>query len=105
MTDLKPIREHILKTAVDLTCGDRNASYGDPLDNHKDIAALWSAYLDGYPMTPKDVAIMMALVKIARSKMPKPHRDNYIDAAAYLAIAGEIHERTTGADAPERTHK
>lgn len=95
MTDLKPIRAHVLETALDLTCGDRNKQYGDPLENHTDIARFWSAYL-GQPeaITPKDVAVMMALVKIARSKMPNPHRDNYIDAAAYLAIAGEIHERT-----------
>ena len=93
MTDLKPIREHILRTAVDLTCGDRNKQYGDPLENHQDIARLWTAYLN-HVVYPKDVAIMMALVKIARAKMPNPHRDNYVDAAAYLAIAGEIHDRT-----------
>ena len=93
MTDLKPIRAHVLETALDLTCGDRNKQYGDPLENHQDIARLWTAYLST-PISPKDVAIMMALVKIARAKRPEPHRDNYVDAAAYLAIAGEIHERT-----------
>lgn len=89
----QPVRGAILDTAHRLTCGDRNKQYGDPLDNHQDIANLWMAYLST-PISPKDVAIMMALVKIARAKRPEPHRDNYVDAAAYLAIAGEIHERT-----------
>lgn len=92
-----PIRGQILATASGLTCGDRNKQYGDPLENHQDIANFWTSYLHDRPagpITPKDVAVMMALVKVARCKMPNPHRDNYVDAAAYLAIAGEIHERT-----------
>lgn len=97
MTDLKPIRAHVLETALDLTCGDRNKQYGDPLVNLQDCADLFNAYFGHNlraPVRPQDVAIMMALVKIARAKRPEPHRDNYVDAAAYLAIAGEIHERT-----------
>ena len=33
---------------------------------------------------------MMALLKIARTKLGKVSKDTYIDMAAYSAIAGEI---------------
>ena len=31
--------------AANLTAGDRNASYGDPLPNHERIAAIWTVIL------------------------------------------------------------
>lgn len=52
------------------------------------IAALWTAYT-GTDVTPKDVAMMMALLKIARAKAgSKP--DTYIDLAGYAACGAEI---------------
>jgi hypothetical protein len=39
------------------------------------------------------VAIMMCLLKIARTKLGEPTNDTYIDMAAYGAIAGEIKQR------------
>ena len=52
------------------------------------IAALWTAYA-GTDITPKDVAMMMALLKIARAKAgSKP--DTYIDLAGYAACGGEL---------------
>ena len=97
MTDT-PIRATILETALNLTCGDRNKTYGDPLINLTDCADLMNAYLGSKlrnPITPADVASIMALVKLARTKSNVLHRDNYVDAAAYMAIAGEIAERTS----------
>ena len=41
-------------------------------------------------ITPHDVAIMMCLLKIARTKLGDVSEDTYIDMAAYGAIAGEI---------------
>ena len=37
-----------------------------------------------------DIAIMMTLFKIARIKGNPDHVDSYVDAAGYLALAGEI---------------
>ena len=37
-----------------------------------------------------DVAIMMSLLKIARTKLGAVSKDTYVDMAAYGAIAGEI---------------
>ena len=41
-------------------------------------------------ITCDDVAVMMALLKISRSTQGKFNVDDYIDAAAYMAIAGEL---------------
>jgi hypothetical protein len=68
---------------------DRGMDYGHPSDNMQRTAALWSSYLE-MPITDYQVANCMALVKIARS-METAKVDNYIDGAAYLAIAGQLH--------------
>jgi hypothetical protein len=42
------------------------------------------------PVTDYQVAMCMALVKIARS-METGKTDTYVDLAAYVAIAGQLH--------------
>jgi hypothetical protein len=79
----------ILKKSQNLVDGDRHTDYGDKTENHKNIAKLWSAYLDT-KVDAHDVAIMMALLKIARTKLGAVSKDTYIDMSAYSAIAGEI---------------
>ena len=81
--------DQFLNKASSLVKGQRHKDYGDKTDNHKNIAKLWSAYLD-VDITPHDVAIMMCLLKIARTKLGDVSEDTYIDMAAYGAIAGEI---------------
>lgn len=79
-------------------CGSREEDYGSPEDNFAVIAALWTAYT-GTDITPKDVAMMMALLKIARAKAgSKP--DTYVDLAGYAACGAEISARE-----PKRTAK
>lgn len=68
---------------------DRGMEYGHPSDNMARTAALWSSYLES-PITDYQVAMCMALVKIARS-METPKTDTYIDMAAYVAIAAQLH--------------
>lgn len=82
-------RKDILKTASDLTAGDRNNTYGTPRANHERIAAIWTVIL-GTPVTAQQVALCMAGVKISRLVTTPDHLDSYVDGAAYLAIAGEI---------------
>ena len=77
-----------LNQASVLVQGQREKDYGDKVENHSNIAKLWSAYLD-VKIKAHDVAIMMALLKVARTKFGNPTEDTYIDAAAYMAIAGE----------------
>ena len=87
--------EDALKQARDLIMGPRAKTYGDKIVNHANIAKLWTAYLDK-EITAHDAAVMMALLKVARTKFGQPTEDTYVDAAAYMAIAGECkHEGKT----------
>jgi hypothetical protein len=82
-------RTEILKTANEYITKDRQATHGNAEDNFKNIARLWSAYTE-LPITPQDVAMMMALLKVARFKGNPSHTDNAIDLCGYAALAGEI---------------
>jgi hypothetical protein len=79
----------ILQQAEKLVNGDRDKTHGEKLTNHKNIALLWSAYLE-MQITPKDVAILMVLLKLARTKAGEHNLDDYVDACGYSAIAGEL---------------
>ena len=68
---------------------DRGLEYGHPSDNMQRTASLWSAYLE-LPITDYQVAMCLALVKIARS-MESPKTDTFVDLAAYTAISGQLH--------------
>ena len=78
-----------LNQASVLVQGQREKDYGDKVKNHSNIAKLWSAYLD-IPVTAHDVAILMSLLKVARTKLGAVSKDTYVDMSAYGAIAGEI---------------
>ena len=67
---------------------DRGMDYGHPTDNMSRTASLWSAYLE-VPIDPHQVAMCLALVKVARS-METGKVDNFIDGAAYFAISGQL---------------
>ena len=85
----------ILDEAKEITGGERMKAYGHPKHNFKDIARLWSAYLqnkgvmDGTCLEPKDVALMMTLFKIAREQAGHK-RDNLVDGAGYIRNAAQI---------------
>ncbi len=81
--------DDILNIASQLVNNDRNDQHGDMTTNHINIAKLWSAY-KGVEFTAHEVAVMMALLKIARTKIGKVNPDDYVDACGYLGIAGEI---------------
>ena len=79
----------ILNQASVLVQGQREKDYGDKTENHNNIARLWSAYLE-IKIEAHDVALMMVLLKMARTKLGEVSKDTYIDMSAYSAIAGEI---------------
>jgi orotate phosphoribosyltransferase-like protein len=82
-------RDEILKTASDLINGDRAKDYGPAKKNHEDIAVGWSVIF-GVPVNAHQVARAMAWLKISRLSKTDTHIDSYVDAAAYIALAGEI---------------
>ena len=83
------VTKEFLSEANRLVGTDREKDYGDKVENHSNIARLWSAYLE-IEIEAHDVAILMTLLKIARTKLGAVSKDTYIDMAAYSAIAGEI---------------
>lgn len=82
-------RAQMLKQAEACVCGKREQDYGSPEDNFQKIAELWTAYT-GQAYSAKDVAMMMALLKIARIKSGTGTEDSFIDLAGYAACACEI---------------
>lgn len=82
-------REETLDTAKQMVCGHREQEYGSPEDNFKRIAALWSNY-KGITFDAGDVAMMMALLKIARIQSGNATKDSFIDLAGYAACGAEI---------------
>lgn len=88
-------RKEILDAAKVCVCGDREEDYGTPEDNFGTIASFWSSYIwASHPGThitfyPKDVAMMMALLKVARIATGE-NPDSFIDLAGYAGCAGEI---------------
>lgn len=82
-------RTEVLVKAKQCVCGDREQDYGTPKNNFGIIAGFWSTYL-GTNITPVDVAMMMALLKIARIKNGPAVGDSYVDLAGYAACGGEI---------------
>lgn len=86
-------RAEILDCARYAVTGEREQQYGKPEDNFAIIAKLWSAY-KGDSFTPVDVAMMMALLKIARIKTGVGTVDSFVDLAGYAACAGEIAGRS-----------
>lgn len=90
-------RAEILHAAEKCVCGQREQDYGTPEDNFKAIAELWSVYLNRISVgkygntvvDEKDVAVMMALLKIARIAAGGGKADSWIDLAGYAACGAE----------------
>lgn len=89
-------RADILHAAEKCVCGQRETDYGTPEDNFKAIAELWEAYLNkacargvNVCVEAKDVAVMMALLKIARIAAGGGKADSWIDLAGYAACGAE----------------
>lgn len=92
-----PLRGAVLDEARAIINGERQDAYGNPEDCFKDIAFLWKWWLGimmttcggSAPMKPSDVAMMMALLKIAR-EVHNHKRDNIVDACGYLGLYNDM---------------
>jgi hypothetical protein len=88
----------VLKEAHSIIYGDREKTYGHPSKNLKTIATMLNAYMgakNDKDITPKDVAAMMMLVKVARFANDPTHRDNLIDICGYAALVERCDEVET----------
>lgn len=88
--DMAPesIRASVLNEANKIVNGERANTYGGPENSFKTIAALWTAY-SGVQHSPADVAVYLALLKVARLKNSPSHRDSWVDLAGYAACGAE----------------
>ena len=89
-----PARAEVLREAERLITGDRNQTYGEPMENFENIASLFNTFLryklkDEAEITPGDTAGLMILVKLAR-EMSGPKEDNKLDIAGYAACWAEV---------------
>lgn len=79
----------ICEHAADLVNNDRNAIYGDAEQNFTETGALW-AVVFGHEVTAEQVALCMALVKVARLIKTPNHADSWTDGVGYLSLGGGI---------------
>lgn len=82
-------RADILHTSPQCVCGQREQDYGSPENNFQTIADFWSVY-KGVKFSASDVAMMMALLKVARIKSGGGTEDSFVDLAGYAACGGEL---------------
>jgi hypothetical protein len=83
--------DDILAEASCLIGGNRQDTYGDIDESWERIGKLWAAVLElDEPIPAHTVACMLALMKISRIANDPTHTDNYIDACAYVAGAGQL---------------
>jgi hypothetical protein len=101
------VQETILQEAQRLVHGNRQASYGHPIDDYTCTGRLWSAILDrwlrdiGYlkdsdiklpDIDPRIATLMMSAMKISR-EVHKHKRDNLVDQAGYAECTSMIAEK------------
>jgi Domain of unknown function (DUF6378) len=79
----------LLEAAAAIVSQDRRNLYGPAERSFELIADLWSAYLR-QPISPTQVAVMMSLLKVARTVSAPQHADSWIDGAGYMGLAGEL---------------
>lgn len=85
----------ILLRAAAIVRGARNVLHGEKERSFAAIAEGWNWYLGSkksgpFPITPRDVAEMMAILKMARSVQGVPTEEHFLDQAGYSGIAGEL---------------
>ena len=94
-------RKDILDSADQCVNGGRDHNYGSPEDNFGTVASYWNSYLEARSRSnnwtvwlgPKDVAAMLALLKLARIASGQNKIDNWVDLAGYAACGGEIEDK------------
>lgn len=97
--EMEPIRATVLTKALNLTYGDRNEKYGNPVENHNNILYIWRAYCYArFGIAPRteesfdaeDMMMFNVCIKLARIAQRKGDQsDSYVDMAAYVAMSAE----------------
>lgn len=76
--------------AAKLVTGDRQDTYGHPLDDFARAGKIWEAIL-GVPVTAEQVALCMVGIKISR-QTNSPKIDNVVDGIGYFLTLAMVQE-------------
>lgn len=79
---LEPVTETCLEEAQRLVGGERGTDYGHPFEDFSRTGKMWAAILGLPDVTPEQVALCMAALKISRL-CQSIKRDSYVDLAGY----------------------
>jgi len=104
----KSTPEPITAIAQRLTTKDRRDEYGHPMDDFTRIATFWQPIVDAAPsnkITAEKVALMMAVLKVARLCHGITHRDSIVDLAGYANCLDLINQRRDELAKQEPDHK
>lgn len=93
----------VLEIAQHIAGASRSRDYGHPYENHARIAAMWNTQLgpklkDGCAIEPREVALMMIALKLAR-EVNTPKFDNSVDMAGYVQCLDLIDQFTAATQA------
>lgn len=75
-----------------LVSGDRQQSYGHPIEDFTRTGRMWGAILGVPDIDPAKVGLCMAALKISR-EVHKPKRDNLTDLAGYAKTVWLVRQR------------
>ena len=92
--------ESILEEALRIRSGERNADYGDAVENFRRIAEITTA-ISGIPVTPE----LCCYVHIATKQSRERHnhkRDNLVDLCGYADILNRINDAHHADDSEEQ---
>lgn len=89
------IKNDILAEADRIINGERCEQYGKAEDSFELIAEYWTVYIEnhsgyGISLNAHDVAMMMCLLKIARTHGVEKKKDNYVDICGYAALGADL---------------
>ncbi len=90
-------RQDVLNRASEMIDGARQDTYGDPAESFARAAQIWSAIL-GTPVSPAQVAMCLAGVKLSRLAHTHDHEDSWVDLAGYAAVGAEVAARYRAAE-------
>jgi len=95
--DTQPLeqkKQNLSDHALSLVDGDRQADYGDPVENMRRIGECWRAAF-GWDASPRHVALAMIFVKAVR-EANKPKQDNRVDLHGYTDVLDRCVEAENG---------
>jgi hypothetical protein len=97
MISMSDVKKEICDEALSIVNGARRQAYGGPEENFGRIAKLWTDHLfnldvlaTGCEIKPRDVGLLMILMKVARLAESPRHRDSVVDLVGYALTYAEM---------------